>query len=65
MVEEAWLGRDAATLEVVIKAAFPLMQGQLEGLEVPTKQAIVPSQVAGSSQPSVAVAVQPLVVVAT
>ena len=32
VVEEAWLGRDTATLEVVMEAAGPLMRGQLGGL---------------------------------
>ena len=43
MVEETWLGRDAATLEVVMEAAGPVMRCQLEGLGAPTKQVIVPS----------------------
>ena len=36
--EAEWVqrGQDAATLEVVREAAGPLMQGQVEGLEVPS-----------------------------
>ena len=37
-VEEAWLGWDAATLEVVREATGPLMRGQLEGLGGPPRQ---------------------------
>ena len=36
VVEEALLGWNAATLEVVIDAAGPLTQGQLEGLGAPS-----------------------------
>ena len=37
VAEVAWLGWDAATLEVVIEATGPLMQGQLEGLGGPPR----------------------------
>ena len=63
--EEEWLGRDASTLEVVMEAATPLMWGQLEGFGALAEQVVAPFQVTGLSQPSAAVAVQPLVVVAT
>ena len=49
-VEEAWLGRDTATLEVVMEAVSPLKWGQLKGLGTVTVQVIAPSQVAGPSQ---------------
>ena len=63
-VKEAWLGRDIATLEVVMEAAGPLMWGQLYGLRAP-EQVGAPYQVAGLSQLSAAVLVQPPLVVAT
>ena len=56
--EEARRGQDAATLAVVREAAGPMMWGQVEGLEAP-------SLAVGSSQPFVAEAAQPQVVVAT
>ena len=57
MAEEVQLGRDAATLEVVMEAAGLLMQGQVQCLGSHAKQVGVPSQVAGLSQLSMAVAV--------
>ena len=55
---------DAATLEVVMEAASPLMWGQVYGLGAPIEQVGVPSQVAGLSQLSMAVVVWlPMVVV--
>ena len=42
MVEEAHWGRDAATFEVVMDAAGPLPNRQLEGLGVLIGQAIAP-----------------------
>ena len=65
MAEEAQLGRDAAILEVVMEASSLLTKGWLESLGAPSKQVVVPSQVAGPNQPSVAVVVQLPVVVAT
>ena len=41
-VEEDNQGRDAPTLEVVIKAAGPLMYGQLEGLGVLPRKVVAP-----------------------
>ena len=64
-MEEVWLGRDAATLEVLMEAASPLTWGQLEGLGELAEQAMVLSQAAGPSQPSMAVVVEPPVVAAT
>ena len=61
-VEEARQGKDAATLEVVVEAAGPLMHGQLEGLGVHAGQAH--PKTAGPSHPFAAVAVQLPVVVA-
>ena len=61
-VEEAHLGRDAATLEVVMEAAESLKRGQLEGFRVHARHA--PPKVAGPRQVSRAVAVEPFMVVA-
>ena len=60
-VEEAYQGRDAATLEVAMKATCLLKHGQLEGIGVCPRQ--VHPKVAGLSHTSAAVAVQPPVVV--
>ena len=49
MVEEAWLGRDAATLEVVMEADGPLSHGQIEGLRALAEQVVAPSQAAEPS----------------
>ena len=62
VAEEAHQGRDAATLEVVMEAADPLMHSHLEGLGVHAGQAH--PKVDGLSHLSMAVVVQPPVVVA-
>ena len=64
-MEEAHQGRDKATLEVVMKVARPLTHSQLEGLGLPTAQAIMPPSAVGPSQLPAAEAVQPPVVVAS
>ena len=56
--EEVRRGADAATLAVVREAAGPMTWGQVEGLEAP-------SLAVGLSQPFMAEAAQPPVVVAT
>ena len=61
MVEEAHQKRDVATLEVVIEAAGPLTQGQLEGLGAHTRQ--VHPKVARPSYLPASVALQPPIVV--
>ena len=65
MAEGTWIGRRAATLEVVIEAAGQLIRSQQKGFGVPAKQALAPSRVAGLSQRSTAVTVQLPMVVAT
>ena len=41
LMEDQQQGRDVATLEVVMEAAVPLKRSQLEGLGMPTRQAVV------------------------
>ena len=60
--EEVCQGRDVAILEVVMKAAGPLICSQLEGLGAHTWR--VHPKAAGPSHPSAAVVVQPPMVVA-
>ena len=60
-----WLGRDTATLEVVVEAAGPLSCSLVEGLRALAEQVVAPSQAAGPSQLSVVVVVQLPMVVAT
>ena len=46
VLEVAHQGRDAATLEVVMESAGPLICGQLEGLGVLARQPVAPPKVA-------------------
>ena len=62
--EEVYQGRDAATLEIVIKAGGPLTCCQLEDLWVTATHLVAPHLVARPSQPSTDVAVRPTMVVA-
>ena len=61
MVEQARQGRDAATLEVVMEAAGPLIHSQLEDLGACTGQAH--PEVARPSCPPTTAVLQPIVVV--
>ena len=61
-VKEAHQEKDAATLEVIIEAASPLIHGYLEGLGLFAEQSH--PKVAGPSHPPTAMAIQLPVVVA-